>query len=177
MDNRQLSYCIGLGSNVGDREEYLKTALHYLQEKGGKLKDVSSLYATEPWGNKNLSPFVNMVVVILSELKPMDMLDVCQEIEIRLKRVRIKDEIGYQDRTIDIDLLLVEDEVWQTKRLVIPHPHLVDRNFVLAPLFEIAPMWIHPENKKTIEYLHDNCKDESKVMRIKPPIIQLKTPN
>ncbi|RJE47786.1 MULTISPECIES: 2-amino-4-hydroxy-6-hydroxymethyldihydropteridine diphosphokinase [unclassified Dehalobacter] len=131
---------LSLGSNEGDRKEYLDRALDMLMNTPGiMVKRISSLYDTEPWGNVDQSPFLNMVIGIETELDPYELLEVCQQIETSLGRKRL---IHWGSRTIDIDILSYQDYVIQTEKLTIPHPFMEQREFVLAPLREIAPDYI-----------------------------------
>jgi 2-amino-4-hydroxy-6-hydroxymethyldihydropteridine diphosphokinase len=149
---------LGLGSNVGDREEYIEQAV-FLMEKNPKIEVTkrSSNYETEAEGAANQPPFINAVVEIKTKLSPHDLLDVCQEIEATLGRER---EIEWGPRTIDIDILLYDDEVISDDRLQIPHPLMHERLFVLMPLKELVPQLVHPILEKNIEALFDERKTE-----------------
>lgn len=149
---------LGLGSNVGDREEYIEQAV-FLLEKNPKIEVLrrSSNYETEAEGGKALPPFINAALEIRTTLSSSELLEVCQEIENALGRER---EVEWGPRTIDIDILLYQDEIISTDTLQIPHPLLHERLFVLKPLKEIAPHLIHPVLEKSIETLYEERKAE-----------------
>lgn len=149
---------IGLGSNVGDREEYIEQAI-FLLEKNPDIQVVrrSSNYETEAEGPGEQPPFINAVVEVKTNLSPHELLDVCQEIETALGRDR---EVEWGPRTIDLDILLYEDQIISDDRLQIPHPLMHERLFVLKPFREIAPQVIHPVLEKTIETLFEERKAE-----------------
>ena len=171
-DNRQLNYCIGLGSNIGDRENLLVEACKLLGQKAGSIEKVSSVYLSEPWGNDELKPFLNMALIIQSRLHPLEVLKICQSIEDTLGRTRVAVKMDYIDRTIDIDILLCDQNIIEHEFFTVPHPHLAKRNFVLEPLVEIAGSWIHPELNKSIKELKLMCDDHNMVKRSKPPLIK-----
>lgn len=128
---------LGLGSNVGDKKLYLYRAIQALnhQEKISITK-LSSLYETEPWGYTDQAVFMNLVIEIETELLAIELLGICQQIEQNLERIR---EIKWGPRTVDIDILLYGNETMVTNKLKIPHPYLLERDFVVIPLSEIAP--------------------------------------
>jgi 2-amino-4-hydroxy-6-hydroxymethyldihydropteridine diphosphokinase len=150
---------LGLGSNVGDREEYIEQA-SFLLEKNPAIQVVkhSSNFETEAEGNANQPPFINAVVMIKTSLTPHQLLDVCQEIETALGRER---ELEWGPRTMDIDILLYDDEIISDDKLQIPHPLLHERMFVLKPLREIAPTAMHPILEKNIDTLYEERKTDS----------------
>lgn len=126
---------IGIGTNMGNRQHNLETALHEIAEFSTITKK-SSIYETEPVGFKPQPDFLNMVIEIDSELTPSQLIIKLQEIEHKMGRVR---EIKNGPRIIDLDILLYNDLVIKHPNLIIPHPRLTQRRFVLEPLFEIAP--------------------------------------
>ena len=141
-----------LGSNKEDR---LKNILFSLFEIKNylKIEDFSSIYLTEPWGKAEGGDFINMVIRGYTELLPMDLLISNQEIEKKFGRERKR---KYEARTLDIDILFYEKLIMKNDKLTIPHPLLHKRNFVLIPLSEIAPDFIHPVfNKKIKEFIED----------------------
>jgi len=149
---------LGLGSNVGDREEYIEQAIFILgKSKGINVVKKSSNYETQAEGVKDQPPFINAAVEIKTNLEPHKLLSVIQEIENTLGRER---EVEWGPRTIDIDILLYEDEVISDDKLQVPHPLLHERLFALMPLAEIAPTVIHPVLEKTISDLYDEKKTE-----------------
>lgn len=140
---------LGLGSNVGDRENQLKEAIRLLDEQSGiKVVKVSSFYETEPVGYVDQPDFLNLCVEIQTELSPKAVLERGLAIEQQLHRVR-KERWG--PRTLDIDILLYGDRIIEEQDLTIPHPRMTERAFVLIPLQEIAPNKIEPRTQTKIK--------------------------
>lgn len=150
---------IGLGSNIEPRKEYLDTAIGLLQEnKRIKVIQTSSIYETEPVGYLDQASFLNMVIELETSLNALDLLAECQSIEVELGRVRT---IKNGPRTVDLDILLFNNENKELEKLSIPHPRLSERAFVLVPLCEIAPKEVLPTNGRTVrDLLHDLPKKE-----------------
>lgn len=130
---------LSLGTNLGDRQSNLDTALTLIGQRIGTVSAKSSVMETEPWGFESSNFFLNMAVKVSTKLKPMDVLKAAKEIEREMGRTVKSDTDGYQDRIIDIDILLYDDLVMQTPELTIPHPLMQKRRFVMEPLSEIAP--------------------------------------
>ena len=128
---------LGLGTNLGNKNNNIKNALKALFCYLGDPIKVSSIYQSEPWGFKSSNYFLNVVVSYNTELKSTELLLICQNIETKLGR-ETKKKIGYESRLIDIDILLFGDLVINTKNLKIPHPLIKERLFVLEPLLEIC---------------------------------------
>jgi len=141
---------LGLGSNLGDRQYNLDRALEFLSQRL-RVEKVSSLYDTEPMGNANQPRFLNLVCQVSTGLEPMALLTLVKGIESKLGR--LPHHTSNDPRPIDIDILFYGDQVVETPKLVIPHPGLTERAFVLIPLAEIAPDLVHPVNGKTAEEL------------------------
>jgi 2-amino-4-hydroxy-6-hydroxymethyldihydropteridine diphosphokinase len=154
---------LGLGSNLGDREKILNEAIRMIGESVGRIVSVSSLYETEPWGFKSDLKFINMVLCIETELAPSGLIGRILMIESRLGRVRCESQNS--SRTIDIDILLYDNEIIVEKAVNIPHPRMHERKFVLVPLCEIAPEALHPGLKKSVAELLKECKDKCKVRK------------
>lgn len=154
---------LGLGSNLGDRELYLNEAMDLIRNNIGFISLQSGIYETEPWGFMSDNNFLNMVIKVHTELKPPDLLKKIQLIENQLGRVR--NATQYASRTIDIDILLYANRVIDRPELVIPHPLLPERRFVLVPLCEIAPKMIHPVLSRSFEELLATCRDERLVRK------------
>jgi 2-amino-4-hydroxy-6-hydroxymethyldihydropteridine diphosphokinase len=140
---------LGLGSNMGDREDNLDRALALLSQRL-RVGKVSSVYDTEPIGNINQPRFLNLVCQVYTGLAPTELLTLAKGIESKLGRTFHKSN---DPRPIDIDILFYDDQVMETPELVIPHPRLTERAFVLVPLVEIAPELVHPITGKTIKEL------------------------
>ncbi|MGD0152924.1 MAG: 2-amino-4-hydroxy-6-hydroxymethyldihydropteridine diphosphokinase [Thermacetogeniaceae bacterium] len=142
---------IGLGSNLGDRAVYLAAARQSLAGTPGILiARTSSLYETEPVGYTDQGWFLNQVAEIATSLAPYELLQVLQGIEQDLGRRRL---IRWGPRVIDLDLLLYGDAMLTDPDLTVPHPRIYERSFVLAPLCEIAPDYVHPDGQTTREHL------------------------
>lgn len=148
---------LSLGSNLGKREDNLKTAFELIAGHGGRIQAVSSIYQTAAWGKTDQPDFLNEVIEVKSILKPLELLNHLLEIEKQLGRVRIE---KWGARTIDIDILYMGATVLQSDRLTIPHPGIPSRRFVLEPLCEIAPDFLHPVLLKTNALLLLACEDD-----------------
>lgn len=129
---------LGLGSNLGNREENLRGALFEIATSVGVVEAVSSFIVTEPWGFESTHTFVNAVCRVQTRLSPMEVLDATQAIERNLGRTKKSVDGVYSDRLIDIDILLYDDWKVDTPRLVIPHPLMAQRDFVKIPLAELG---------------------------------------
>ncbi|MBU0968593.1 MAG: 2-amino-4-hydroxy-6-hydroxymethyldihydropteridine diphosphokinase [Proteobacteria bacterium] len=131
---------IGLGSNLGDGQNNLLAAWHRLQEEAGRAVALSPPFLTEPVGMESDQLFTNAVGLLETRLTPQDLLDKMMGVEAELGRDRQKGK----DRTVDLDLLYYDDLVINTASLILPHPEIANRRFVLAPLAAVAPLHIHP---------------------------------
>jgi 2-amino-4-hydroxy-6-hydroxymethyldihydropteridine diphosphokinase len=147
------------GSNQGDRKANLEYALEALKE-GGTVSRASSFFETEPVGFLDQPWFLNLAIGLETRLAPNQLLELCQEIESSRGRVR---RFANAPRTLDLDILLYGDLIMNDQRLIIPHPRLAERRFVLKPLAQIAPEVLHPVLKKTIRSLLEICADVSQV--------------
>jgi 2-amino-4-hydroxy-6-hydroxymethyldihydropteridine diphosphokinase len=155
---------LGVGSNLGNRENNLEQAVARIVEYIGPVLKSSSIYITEPWGFKAEEEFLNIVVKIGTKLTPSGILGRILMIESLLGRVR--DNKQYTSRLIDIDILLYGDIIVDEESLKIPHPLLHKRKFVLVPLCEIESEMIHPVLNKSIAELLESCEDQSEVKKL-----------
>lgn len=156
---------IALGGNVGNVSENFEIASEKIKEMIGRVIKQSSIYKTEPWGNKNQNDFLNSVICVETDLNSDEVLKNILSIEKAMGRDRNKDN-QFAPRTIDIDILFYGEKIINNDNLVIPHPRLHLRNFVLTPLMEIAPGLIHPVLNKTIKELFQSNKDSSLVNKV-----------
>lgn len=154
---------ISLGSNLGDRLQFLRNAVDQIGLRLGKVVKESKIYEAAAWGHTKQPDFYNQVIEIETELSPMQLLQGCLEIEKSLGRER---SILWGERTIDLDILLYDGRSVQLENLRIPHPYLHLRNFVLVPLCEIAPDLIHPTMELSIKQLLDRCADKLNIKAI-----------
>lgn len=152
-----------LGGNRGNRQEIFCRAIILAGKQIGTVGQTSSLYESESWGFQS-DHFYNQVISIHTKLTPNEVLNQCLSIENQLGRVRNK--TGYEDRTIDIDLLYFDDAIIESKELTVPHPRIYIRKFVLIPLAEIAPTFVDPVKKMTTRELLDRCDDTSRVWKV-----------
>jgi 2-amino-4-hydroxy-6-hydroxymethyldihydropteridine diphosphokinase len=142
---------LGLGSNMGDRGNYLTQARDLLKSSEEvRISKESSLYESEPVGYLDQPCFLNQVVDVKTTLAPQDLLHILQQVENVLGRRRV---IRWGPRVIDIDLLLYDRLTISSDDLTVPHPRLDERNFVLVPLNEISPELVHPDGRTTAEHL------------------------
>ena len=147
---------LSLGSNLHDREKNLLLAIKKINERCGKVIEVSSLYQTGPWGMQNQPEFLNQVIEIESSYSPHELLQKLLVIEKEMGR---KPAPRWGPRVIDIDILFYDQKIISDDDLVVPHVGIPHRRFALLPLSEIAPRYIHPLLNKTIERMLEDCVD------------------
>ncbi|HOG20540.1 MAG TPA: 2-amino-4-hydroxy-6-hydroxymethyldihydropteridine diphosphokinase [Salinivirgaceae bacterium] len=158
-----MEYTILLGSNLGNKQIYLERAIEHLSEYCGKVVKQSQIYETTSWGFE-APTFLNQAVIVDSELAPNEFLIRSQKIEKELGREeQNKTQNGYCSRTIDIDILFVDDLIINSLELTVPHKELANRRFVLVPLSEIQPNKVHPVLNKTVLDLLHTCTDNLEV--------------
>ena len=151
---------LGLGSNQGDRELNLKNSIKLLNSKAGKVLNTSRIYESEPWGVKNQNYFLNQVIEIETHIDPIDLLNICKNIEYDMGR---NPEIRWGKRVIDIDILYYQSRVINQKKLIIPHKLMHERKFVMIPLNDLNENHLHPILKITNKEILNNCIDSCKV--------------
>ena len=153
MEIKSVTAYLGLGSNLGDRQGNLNRALEFLSQRL-RVEKVSSVYDTEPVGDIEQPRFLNLVCRVTTTLPPVALLALAKGVEAKLGR----SGGSGTPRIIDIDILFYGDQVVETSELVIPHPRLTERAFVLIPLAEIVPELLHPINGKTVATLLQELK-------------------
>ncbi len=151
---------IGIGSNLGQRLENLVRALASLEEKGIAITSCSGVYETEPKDLTDQPPFLNAAISVATDLPPRDLLDVCLATELAMGRTR---HVRFGPRILDLDVLLMGDLISEDPRILLPHPRMHLRRFVLVPLSEIAPKVFHPRLQQTVEMLLDRLNDPCRV--------------
>jgi len=149
---------LALGSNLGDKKLNIHLAIKKIEENIGHVVSVSSMHETSPVGFSSKNLFVNAACMVLSELSPEDILLQTQKIEQEMGRKNKSSNKIYSDRIIDIDMLMYNNSIIKSPSLVLPHPHLHERAFVLDPLAEIAENTLHPVLNKTIQQLKEDLK-------------------
>jgi len=159
---------LALGSNLGNREKYIQRAIVKIKALIGIIENQAPIYESEPWGFDNNNWFLNTVIKVKTKLSASDVLSKCKKIESELGRTGNNKKPGYSSRTIDIDILFFNKEIINTADLVIPHPYIQSRNFVLFPLNDLAANFFHPVLKKTIQELKKNCPDNGFIKILSP---------
>lgn len=154
-----------LGTNLGNRLSYLQQATTYIAQQVGEVSATSSIYETAAWGLTEQPSFYNQVLVVKTDVGSENLMQQLLDIETQLGRIRT---IKFGPRTIDIDILLIDDLINQSDILQLPHPALPQRKFALMPLAEVAPELLHPVEKKTISQLLQACTDTLDVQKITP---------
>jgi 2-amino-4-hydroxy-6-hydroxymethyldihydropteridine diphosphokinase len=152
-----------LGSNVGDSKAIITDALDTIEQEIGQVKSISSVYKTAPWGFSEQNDFLNQAVLVHTPMHAPGIMDTLLSIEKKAGRIRAEKNAA---RTLDIDILFFNNDIIETQILTIPHPRLHERNFVLKPLLEIIPDFVHPVLKKTIRELCLICSDTLTVHKL-----------
>ncbi|WP_228237065.1 2-amino-4-hydroxy-6-hydroxymethyldihydropteridine diphosphokinase [Allomuricauda sp. M10] len=156
---------LSFGSNLGNRIANLQKAIFRTQQQVGLVLDISSVYENPAVGFEG-DDFLNICISVLTPLEPKALLDTLLDIEQEFGRVRSHGD-GYSSRTLDIDIIYYGQEIINTDDLVIPHPQMQNRNFVLKPLSDIAPQFYHPIFEKDTRNLLQECRDKSKLTKTK----------
>ena len=145
---------LGLGTNLGNRDQNMEMAIKNIEKQIGIITSQSAFYSSEPFGFESDNMFLNCVVEVSTSLLPYELLTATQMIEKEMGRFTKTDGNGYSDRIIDIDILLYENIViYDPPKFVVPHPEMHKRHFVLKPLAEIAPQFVHPVLRRNINEL------------------------
>ncbi|MEO7523317.1 MAG: 2-amino-4-hydroxy-6-hydroxymethyldihydropteridine diphosphokinase [Ferruginibacter sp.] len=152
-----------LGSNLGNSRHQLTTARNHIQKYVGTILKQSALYNTAAWGLRDQPDFINQVVVVETSLAALGCLHEILAIEKKMGRIRT---LKNAPRVIDIDILFFNRLIMHTQMLTIPHPFIQERRFVLVPLNELSPRFIHPVFNKTVSWLLKQCPDELDVKKI-----------
>jgi 2-amino-4-hydroxy-6-hydroxymethyldihydropteridine diphosphokinase len=154
---------IGFGSNIGDRLTHIQNAIRALSKTEGiTLQKISSVYKTDPVGYEAQAQFLNGVAALQTHLCPLSLLHTLKDIETTISR---KHRVRWGPREIDLDILIYGDLCLQTEKLVIPHPEMHLRRFVLVPLAEIAPDLVHPAFQETVQTLLERLEDDKSVLK------------
>ena len=153
---------LGLGSNLGDREAWLRRALAELESRDVKVVRESSLYETAPVGYLGQPDFLNQVCEVQWRQSPLHLLEACAGVENELGRQR---QVDQGPRNIDIDILYYHDRIVRTRQIQVPHPRIAERAFVLVPLEELAPDFVDPLSGLSIREMRRVCPDRSRVER------------
>lgn len=149
-----------LGSNQGSRELILGDAILAITRRLGSIIKASDIYETAAWGRTKQADFLNLACWCETPLSAQQILRECQSIETEQGRQRL---MHWGPRTLDIDLIFFNTAVIDTPSLTIPHPRMMERRFVLQPLADIIPDWVHPKDGRTVAALLTDCNDDSKV--------------
>ena len=157
---------LSLGTNMGDRKLNIELAYAMITQSTGTIRQKSSLYETPPWGFESTSNFINTVVLLETYLDLEELFKKLKQNEKEIGRTKTAISTTYEDRIIDIDILDFNGKISHSDELTVPHPRIEMRNFVLIPLAEIAPNWIHPLLKRPVNKLILNLDDQSKVERL-----------
>ncbi|KGL59422.1 2-amino-4-hydroxy-6-hydroxymethyldihydropteridinediphosphokinase [Polaribacter sp. Hel1_33_78] len=163
MKIQRITY-LSLGTNQGNKLENLQNAINLIADKAGAIQKISSVYKTASWGFES-NDFYNICIKVTTYHAPERLMSILLKIENELGRRR-EDLSGYTDRNIDIDILLFDDEIIFSRKLIVPHSKMLERKFVLIPLAEIADTIMHPIEKKTLSICLKNCNDTSEVFKI-----------
>jgi 2-amino-4-hydroxy-6-hydroxymethyldihydropteridine diphosphokinase len=150
---------LGIGGNIGNKQDNFKEVYQMVENELGKIDEKSSIYETPPWGFQSNDPFWNSIIVIETLKSPEELLSKIHSIENKFGRTR--DNKQFSSRKMDIDILYFDDIFIETAELIIPHPLIPQRKFVLVPLVEIARDLKHPLFRLTSIEMLENCKDES----------------
>lgn len=148
---------LGLGSNLGNRMQNMEVAVKFLSsDRNISISRLSRIRETKPYGKLDQADFLNQVIEIETKLSATELLTACQKVEGQLKRKRLE---KWGPRTIDIDILFYGNEIIEQEALRIPHPDLENRSFVMEPLNELSPDFVHPVLKKSVNQIYKDLKE------------------
>jgi len=154
-----------IGTNQGDRQYNIKQARKHIREQLGDIILISGVYESAPWGFVSETNFLNQAIEIETKVSANECLNILKQIEQSMGR-EITHIQGYTSRIIDIDILFFNSDIINTDQLTVPHKLMHERRFVLKPMLEIAPEYVHPVFQQTIQKLFESCKDTSEIIRI-----------
>lgn len=155
---------LGLGGNIGDKKQNYYRVRQLIEKKLGEVIQASSAYETPPWGFQSENAFWNQVILIETVFEAEELLWRIHEMEEEFGRKRGLERYG--SREMDIDILYFNEEYFETKTLIIPHPRIQERRFVLVPLVEIAPDYLHPLLRMSSVTMLENCRDNSLIKKL-----------
>ena len=157
LENQVSHAYLAIGSNLGRRINNIELTKFELEKHNIKILKFSSNYISESWPDNSMPEYINIIIKIKTSLAPLELLKTCNTIELKLGRIRTKKN---SPRTCDIDIIDYNSEVLeeQNSKLILPHPRMCKRNFVLIPLFEVNKSWIHPKSKISIVKLINSLK-------------------
>ena len=161
---------LSLGTNQGDKLENLQNAIYLIDDSIGGVQKISAIYKSPSWGFEG-NEFFNICIKVATDQLPATLLESLLSIEKELGRTRTN-QTGYQNRNIDIDILLFEDEIIFSKTLTVPHSKMLERKFVMLPLAEIAPNALHPIEKKQVHICLQNCDDAAEITKIDKQLVR-----
>jgi len=155
---------LGIGGNTGNKHENFDKVYTFIKNELGDIIKRSSVYETPPWGFESEENFWNQVIIVETQFSPEKLLKNIAQIENRFGRERVKGK--YTSREMDIDILYFDDLIMNIEKLTIPHPQISNRLFVLLPLAEIAPEFVHPKLRLNSLQLLKNCADRSVIKKV-----------
>ncbi len=151
---------LGLGSNLGNRLLNLRSAVRFLKESGVRVARTSDVFETEPWGVTDQPHFLNACLLAEYDRSPRELLALLKTLEAKIGRTATR---RWGERVIDIDILLMGSLVLDAPDLIIPHPHMHERGFVLIPLAQILPDWLHPLTGRTVATMAGDCSEDIRI--------------
>jgi 2-amino-4-hydroxy-6-hydroxymethyldihydropteridine diphosphokinase len=149
---------LSLGSNLGNRYAYIQQAIRHINTVFDTTSTCSSYYTTPPWGETNQARFINMALYLYTDNSLPEAFNKLQIIEAEMGRIKTK---KWGPRSIDIDILFYDDEIVRNEILIVPHPYLHQRIFVLKPLYDILPLYVHPQLHKSVTQLISAIEDDT----------------